>query len=136
MKSIKVGDRVKYVGGYLENICGEKDPQQDLVPGYEGVVVDVHTQSYVALSVRVRFDKHWFHLAPWRVSLDEIELVSETKPLEVKCTNYHPDYGLTDEFRARVLAYADLTSVKIAAQEFNLDKSTIYYWRRATRNFI
>lgn len=53
----------------------------------------------------------------------------------MQITNYHPDYGLTDEFRKRVLDYAKITSVKIAAEEFNLHVSTIYYWRKAAKEF-
>lgn len=54
----------------------------------------------------------------------------------MQITNYNPAYGLTDEFRFRVLQYAALTSVKIAAEEFNLNPSTIYYWRKAAKEFL
>jgi transposase-like protein len=43
--------------------------------------------------------------------------------------NYHPAYGLPDEFRSRVVEYSYETSVHEAAKAFNLAVSTIYRWR-------
>jgi transposase-like protein len=41
---------------------------------------------------------------------------------------YHPDYGLPDEYRTRVVLYVLANDVASAALTFNLHKSTIYRW--------
>lgn len=47
--------------------------------------------------------------------------------------NLHPEYGLTDEFRARVLKYQDLTgeSNRKVAAEFRISECAIRKWRKA-----
>lgn len=52
-------------------------------------------------------------------------------PSPRRAFNLHPAYGLTDEFRLRVLTYASATSVAEAAAHFNLHISTIYNWLKA-----
>lgn len=41
---------------------------------------------------------------------------------------YHPAYGLTDEYRKRALAHAAETSTKEAAEKFNVSPRTISRW--------
>jgi predicted ATPase len=43
--------------------------------------------------------------------------------------SYHPDYGMTDDYRKIVLRDADLYGVPTAAAKHNLAKQTIYRWR-------
>ena len=52
-------------------------------------------------------------------------------PSPRRAFNLHPAYGLTDEFRLRVLAYANATSVAKAAAHFNIHHSSIYNWLKA-----
>lgn len=47
---------------------------------------------------------------------------------------YHPDYGLPDEYRTRVVLHALATSVASAALTFNLAPSTIYRWVNIQEN--
>ena len=49
-------------------------------------------------------------------------------------TTWHPDYGLPTERRLEALRYAETHSVKDAAEVFNVDLSTIYYWRKRMRD--
>lgn len=46
---------------------------------------------------------------------------------------FHPAYGLSDEYRLRVLAYAEKTSVRDAATAYNLSGQAIYNWRKAAK---
>lgn len=46
---------------------------------------------------------------------------------------FHPAYGLSDEYRLRVLAYAEKTSVREAATTYNLSNQVIYNWRKAAK---
>lgn len=46
-------------------------------------------------------------------------------------TGFHADYGLTDEFRARVVKKAAETSVEEATKEFNVSRMSIWRWRKA-----
>lgn len=46
---------------------------------------------------------------------------------------FHPAYGLYDEYRLRVLAYAEKTSVREAATAYNLSGQAIYNWRKAAK---
>lgn len=47
--------------------------------------------------------------------------------------NLHPEFGLTDEFRTRVLKYQDLTgeSNRRVATKFRISECSIRYWRKA-----
>lgn len=136
MKSFKVGDRVKYTGPYVINRL-KPNPLEDLIPGIVGVICPPTIGGFENVTaVEVRFDQHRMptgETARWWVDVDELELVVELN--DSRCTNYHPDYGLGDEYRARVLLAADNTSVKEAATKFNLHPSTIYYWRKAAKEF-
>jgi len=44
---------------------------------------------------------------------------------------YHPDYGLPQPHRLKVLHLADQTNPATAAETYNVGLSTIYNWRRA-----
>ena len=46
---------------------------------------------------------------------------------------YHPAYGLPDDFRLRVLHYADAYSPAQAAKRYRVGLSTIYVWAAALR---
>lgn len=44
---------------------------------------------------------------------------------------FHPAYGLPDEVRLEILAYADKHSVADAALVYRVSQSAIYNWRNA-----
>lgn len=46
---------------------------------------------------------------------------------------YNPAYGLTDDYRLRVLHYADAFGVRRAAERYRVGQSTIYKWNAALR---
>lgn len=46
---------------------------------------------------------------------------------------FHPDYGLTDEYRLRALLYAERTDMRTAAAAYNVGLSSLYRWRDAYR---
>lgn len=48
---------------------------------------------------------------------------------------FHPDYGLGDEFRRTVLAYAHRTSMSDAADAYRVGVSTVYRWRQCMPQF-
>lgn len=56
-----------------------------------------------------------------------------TTPAKV-ATDFHPDYGLGDAYRAQVLRYAETYGVPSAAKHFNLAPSTVYDWRNRMNN--
>jgi transposase len=43
---------------------------------------------------------------------------------------YHPEYGLPNEYRTRVVFYALATSVVSATLHFNVHQSTVYRWTK------
>lgn len=43
---------------------------------------------------------------------------------------FHPDYGLPQQHRLKVLSLADQTNPATAAKTYNVGLSTIYTWRR------
>lgn len=45
----------------------------------------------------------------------------------------NPDYGLTDTFRRRVVLYSLATTVKEAAEKFNVGTASVKNWRRLHR---
>jgi transposase-like protein len=44
---------------------------------------------------------------------------------------HNEDYGLTDEFRLRVLVHLKTHTYRETAATFNLSTSTVHKWRRA-----
>lgn len=42
---------------------------------------------------------------------------------------FHPAYGLADTTRAEILRHAAETTVRAAAEKYNVAESTIYRWR-------
>jgi hypothetical protein len=46
---------------------------------------------------------------------------------------FHPDYGLPQPHRLKVLHLADQTNPATAAETYNVCRSTIYRWRRIMR---
>jgi hypothetical protein len=46
---------------------------------------------------------------------------------------FHPDYGLPQPHRLKVLHLADQTNPATAAETYNVGLSTIYNWRRIMR---
>ena len=46
---------------------------------------------------------------------------------------FHPDYGLPQDYRLRVLRTAEQTSPAQAAEIHNIGLSTIYRWRAVMR---
>lgn len=51
-------------------------------------------------------------------------------------SNYHPDYGLVDSFRWKVIHASRRLGVRRAAIEFNLSESTVYRWKRDMESTI
>lgn len=49
-------------------------------------------------------------------------------------TPFHPDYGLPQSHRLRVLRTAEQTSVAEAADTHRVSKAAIYKWRRVMRS--
>lgn len=47
---------------------------------------------------------------------------------------FHPDYGLPQSHRLRVLRTAEQTSVAEAADTHRVSKAAIYKWRRVMRS--
>lgn len=47
--------------------------------------------------------------------------------------HYHPDYGLPDDYRLRILADADTLGVPAAAALHRVSESCIYKWRKVIR---
>lgn len=46
---------------------------------------------------------------------------------------WRPDYGLTDEYRMKILREAERSSAKKAADMFNVRFNTVYRWRSRLR---
>ena len=42
----------------------------------------------------------------------------------------HPAYGLSDEFRYKILNHAEQVGVSQAAREFNVARRSIYRWKK------
>jgi transposase-like protein len=43
---------------------------------------------------------------------------------------YHPDYGLPNDIRHDAVVMAALTTVKTAADHYNVSPNTLYRWRK------
>ena len=49
--------------------------------------------------------------------------------------SFHPDYGLTNEFRRKVVKHYVMTgdSVRETAAKFNVSKTSVYEWAKNAR---
>jgi hypothetical protein len=55
------------------------------------------------------------------------------QPASQQPSPFHPDYGLPQPHRLKVLHLADQTNPATAAETYNVCQSTIYRWRRIMR---
>jgi len=50
--------------------------------------------------------------------------ISDTR----RWSNYHPDYGFPDSYRAEIISCATMLGIPTAAIAYNVSRSTIYRW--------
>ena len=57
---------------------------------------------------------------------------ANAKPIAISDTrrwsNYHPDYGYPDNYRAEIISCAQTLGIPLAAITYNVGRSTIYRW--------
>lgn len=81
------------------------------------------------LSVTDAINRHeWLH---WAYETFTSRRIAVFKAMYSKPSPFHPGYGLPDDFRMRVIRYADSYGIDAAAQKYKVGASSIYRWMAA-----
>lgn len=68
----------------------------------------------------------------WALRAERMHPASH-QPTSHQPNPFHPDYGLPQDHRLKVLTLADQTNPATAADTYNVGLSTIYRWRAVMR---